>query len=129
MSFNEITGLLAHELRGRIDFAMFIKIARVAKGMSRLELAEKASINKSTLQNAESGKCLPKPRTLDKLAIALEFDSNQRAYCLSLWAEEQIKTGDNKQTMKKSQPRKRAALTSMTEKEKAAFEQITGKAW
>jgi len=126
---NNMTGQVAAALRGSIDFSMYLKMARVAKDMSRLELAAKASTSRSTLSKLENGKCLPKPGTLDKLAIGLEFDSNQRAYCLSLWAEEQIKSVDNKQTKKKSQPRKRAANTSMTKKENAAFEQITGREW
>ena len=127
---NNMTGQVAAALRGSIDFSMYLKMARVAKDMSRLELAAKASTSRSTLSKLENGKRSPSPKVLGGLVSALEMNADQQAYFLSLAAEAQIKFTDKSKCVQTvSQPYKRAVDAPMTEKEKAALEQITGKKW
>jgi transcriptional regulator with XRE-family HTH domain len=113
-------------LRENMDFASYLRMARTVKEKSKLEVAAKASIGKSTLNAAERGRSLPRPDVLDRLADALELDYSQRVYFLSLWAEEKIKQTARKQSRKKCQDHKRAIITPMTEEERAALELITG---
>lgn len=50
-----------------------IKIERVRKGLTQVQLAEKAKINAPHLSKIERGNCSPTQRTIDKLKKV--FDS------------------------------------------------------
>jgi transcriptional regulator with XRE-family HTH domain len=126
-SIDEKTAELAEALRKNMTFANYFKMARLSKKMSRLELAAKASVSESTLHAIEQGSRTPAAATLGKVVKALELNIDPRAYLLSLWAEERIKAGDQPACKKNAeQPYQRAALTPMTEEERAALERIIG---
>ena len=51
-----------------------LKIARIKKGMSQAELAERVGISQNALSLYEVGKRFPKRSTFEKLAEVLECD-------------------------------------------------------
>lgn len=125
VNINKVIGQVADALRGGMNFAPYLKIARITKGMSRLELAAKAGTSCSTLSALENSRRAPGAKVLGRLASALDLDRSQRAYFLSLAAEAQIKAADRrKNSHPDNQPQKRAALTPMTDEERAALEKI-----
>lgn len=50
--------------------------ARLAKGLTLQELAEKTDLSKSTIQNIESGKVSPTLDQLERIAAALDTKIN-----------------------------------------------------
>ena len=57
----------------RADFEMFIAEWRELKGKTQEWLAAEVGLNKSTISRYESGKRMPKPTELFKIAKALEI--------------------------------------------------------
>jgi transcriptional regulator with XRE-family HTH domain len=112
---------LAMALRDAVDFPTFLKMARLANGMSRLELAAKAETSRSHLSMLESGKRTPGPAVLGRLASALELSADHYAQFLRLAAEAQIKASYQRQAMNNCRPAKKAVLPPMTEEELAIF--------
>lgn len=51
-----------------------IKLERNKKGISQLELAMRAGLNKNTIWKIETGQMSPTVQTLEKIANALELD-------------------------------------------------------
>lgn len=51
-----------------------IKLERNKKGISQLELAMSAGLNKNTIWKIETGQMSPTVQTLEKIANALELD-------------------------------------------------------
>ena len=114
---------LASVLRDAIDFPAFLKLARLAGGMSRLELASKAGTSCSHLSMLERGKRAPGPRTMKGLAAALDLRGGHYELFLRLAAEAQVATVSEPKGQQGGRA-SRAYLPRMTAEEQAFLDPI-----
>lgn len=71
---------------------MIMKVMRKELGWSQSELARRAGLNQSTLNQIESGRLLPYPSQIQKLAQALNWKGNPE----DLLQDAQIMQGKDK---------------------------------
>ena len=77
--YNQNKGRLIKEAPGRYETAIGMKLRKLReeKGFGLAKLAHTAGVSKLTIIRIESGKTSPRPRTIDKLAAALEVAPDQ----------------------------------------------------
>ena len=122
MSLNvEIPDDMAHRLgealRTQIEFGSYLKLIRLANGMSRLELAAKAGLSRSHLSLLERGLRYPSPKTLKKLLKEFELIGAHREKFLLLAAKAQVDIEVQEQTV----ARVRTELPPLSEEELEVF--------
>lgn len=73
-----------------------LKRARLIRGLTRAELAEKSFLNLQTVVNVELGRSAPTLTTLRRMAEALTITTGRLASMLSHWKERQPVTDTQK---------------------------------
>ena len=117
---------LMDTLAANIEFPMFLKMARLAAGMERLELAAKARMSVGYLGQLENGRVRPSPRALANLMEALPMPTELQSKFLELAARKQIETHrpSSRQTAFTPRP---VQMPPMTPEEAAALAGIMKK--
>lgn len=63
---------VANAIADKVDFGMYLRLFRTARGLSIIDLAGKAGICQKTVSTLENGKQMPTKRSFSKLMEALE---------------------------------------------------------
>ena len=114
---------LMDTLAANIEFPMFLKMARLAAGMERLELATKTGISRRYLGRLENGRAGPNPRALANLMEALPLPPEMQSKFLELAARKQIEAHRPASQQAKFTPRP-VQMPPMTPEEAAALAEI-----